>query len=52
MFRGSRLKVTVTDAQVTVTNETDVPAAITIHGKEYTVNGLSSVTAEGSSVTA
>ncbi|MNB78406.1 Maltose phosphorylase [compost metagenome] len=52
MFRGSRLKVTVTDAQVTVTNETDVPAALTIHGKEYTVNGLSSVTAEGSSVTA
>ncbi|WP_042201811.1 glycoside hydrolase family 65 protein [Paenibacillus camerounensis] len=52
MFRGSRLKVTVTDAQITVTNETDVPAALTIHGKEYTVNGLSSVTAEGSSVTA
>ncbi len=52
MFRGSRLKVNVTDAQVTVTNETDVPAALTIHGKEYTVNGLSSVTAEGSSVTA
>ncbi|MDF9841795.1 MULTISPECIES: glycoside hydrolase family 65 protein [unclassified Paenibacillus] len=52
MFRGSRLKVNVTDAQVTVTNETDVPAALTIHGKEYTVNGLGSVTAEGSSVTA
>ncbi|AIQ46151.1 maltose phosphorylase [Paenibacillus sp. FSL R7-0273] len=52
MFRGSRLKVNVTDAQITVTNETDVPAALTIHGKEYTVNGLGSVTAEGSSVTA
>ncbi|WP_342423704.1 glycoside hydrolase family 65 protein [Paenibacillus sp. FSL E2-0178] len=51
MFRGSRLKVTVTDVQVTVSNETDVPASLTIHGKEYTVNGLSSVTADGSSVT-
>lgn len=51
MFRGSRLKVTVTDVQVTVMNETDVPASLTIHGKEYTVNGLSSVTADGSSVT-
>ncbi|QUL56670.1 glycoside hydrolase family 65 protein [Paenibacillus tritici] len=51
MFRGSRLKVTVTDVQVTVSNETDVPASITIHGKEYTVNGLSSVTADGSPVT-
>ncbi|MNN72425.1 Alpha,alpha-trehalose phosphorylase [compost metagenome] len=52
MFRGSRLKVIVTDLQVTVVNETDVPAALTIHGKEYTVNGLSSVTAEGTPVTA
>ncbi|UQZ35838.1 family 65 glycosyl hydrolase [Paenibacillus sp. PK3_47] len=50
MFRGSRLKVNVTDAQVTVVNETDIPAPVTIFGKEYTVNGLSSVTAEGSSV--
>ncbi|MGN7760979.1 glycoside hydrolase family 65 protein [Paenibacillus sp. 22594] len=51
MFRGSRLKVNVTDAKVTVVNETDIPASITIHGKDYTVNGLSSVTSEGSSVT-
>ncbi|MCE3199935.1 glycoside hydrolase family 65 protein [Paenibacillus sonchi] len=51
MFRGSRLKVSVTDVQVTVVNETDIPASITIYGKDYTVNGLSSVTAEGSSVT-
>lgn len=51
MFRGSRLKIIVTDLQVTVINETDVPAALTIHGKEYTVNGLSSVTAEGTPVT-
>lgn len=51
MFRGSRLKVTVTDAQVTVSNETEVPAALTIHGKEYTVNGLGTVSAAGASVT-
>lgn len=50
MFRGSRLQVNVTDAQITVVNETDIPAAITIHGKEYTVNGLSSITAAGSSI--
>ncbi|MFC6652285.1 glycoside hydrolase family 65 protein [Paenibacillus rhizoplanae] len=51
MFRGSRLKVTVTDAQVTVSNETEVPASLTIHGKEYTVNGLGTVSAGGASVT-
>ncbi|MEK4044035.1 glycoside hydrolase family 65 protein [Paenibacillus sp. FSL H8-0048] len=51
MFRGSRLKVTVTDALVTVSNETEVPASLTIHGKEYTVNGLGSVSAGGASVT-
>ncbi|WP_379160667.1 glycoside hydrolase family 65 protein [Paenibacillus sp. sgz5001063] len=51
MFRGSRLKVSVTDVLVTVVNETDIPASITIHGKDYTVNGLSSVTSEGTSVT-
>ncbi|WP_340022343.1 glycoside hydrolase family 65 protein [Paenibacillus sp. FSL K6-1096] len=51
MFRGSRLKVTVTDAQITVSNETEVPAALTIHGKKYTVNGLGTVSAAGTSVT-
>lgn len=51
MFRGSRLKVSVTDAQVTVTNETDIPASITIYDQEYTVNGLSSITADSKSVT-
>ncbi|WP_339313345.1 glycoside hydrolase family 65 protein [Paenibacillus sp. FSL M7-0896] len=51
MFRGSRLKVTVTDAQVTVSNETEVPASLTIHGKEYMVNGLGTVSAGGASVT-
>ncbi|MNO56702.1 Maltose phosphorylase [compost metagenome] len=51
MFRGSRLKVSVSDSQVTVTNETDIPASITIYDKEYTVNGLSSITADSKSVT-
>ncbi|MFF2910099.1 glycoside hydrolase family 65 protein [Paenibacillus sp. NPDC057934] len=52
MFRGSRLLVSVTDTQVTVTNETDIPASLTIYGQEYTVNGLSSVTAQGTNITA
>ncbi|MFC3749193.1 glycoside hydrolase family 65 protein [Paenibacillus sp. GCM10012306] len=52
MFRGSRLLVSVTDTQVTVTNETDIPASLTIYGQEYTVNGLSNVTAQGTNVTA
>lgn len=51
-FRGARLKVIVTDAQVTVVNETDVPAAVTVYDTEYTVQGLGSITAGGSSVTA
>ncbi len=51
MFRGSRLKVNVTDTEVTVTNETEIPASITIYDQEYTVNGLSSITAQGSSIT-
>lgn len=51
MFRGSRLKVNVTDTEVTVTNETEIPASITIYDQEYTVNGLSSITAQGSPIT-
>jgi maltose phosphorylase len=51
MFRGARLKVSVSDVNVTVANETEVPALITIYDKEFTVNGLSSVTTQGSSVT-
>lgn len=51
MFRGARLKVSVTDLNVTVTNETEIPASIMIYDKEYTVNGLSSVTGQGTSVT-
>jgi len=51
MFRGARLKVSVSDVNVTVANETEVPALVTIYDKEFTVNGLSSVTTQGSSVT-
>ncbi|WP_410512104.1 glycoside hydrolase family 65 protein [Paenibacillus sp. BR2-3] len=52
MFRGARLKVSVTDLNVTVANETEIPALITIYDKEFTVNGLSSVTAQGNSALA
>lgn len=51
MFRGSRLQITVTDQSVTVTNETETPAALTIFDKEYTVNGLSTVSAQNVPVT-
>lgn len=44
MFRGSRLKVNVTDKDITVFNETDVQAAISLNGKEYNLNGMSDVT--------
>ncbi|AIQ12133.1 glycoside hydrolase family 65 protein [Paenibacillus durus] len=47
MFRSSRLKVTVTDQEITVANETEIPAAITIYDKEYTVGGLGTVTSQG-----
>ncbi|GGF73540.1 maltose phosphorylase [Paenibacillus albidus] len=52
MFRGARLNISVTDKQVTVANETGIPAQITIYDKEYTVDGKSSITAEGITVTA
>ncbi|AIQ63269.1 Maltose phosphorylase [compost metagenome] len=51
MFRGSRLQITVTDQSVTVTNETETPAALTIFDKEYTVSGLSTVSAQNVPVT-
>ncbi|WP_025689957.1 glycoside hydrolase family 65 protein [Paenibacillus zanthoxyli] len=46
MFRGSRLKVTVTDQEIIVANETEIPAAITIYDQEYTVGGLGTVTSQ------
>ncbi|MBY9080431.1 glycoside hydrolase family 65 protein [Paenibacillus sp. HN-1] len=51
MFRGSRLLITVTDQSVTVTNETETPAALTLFDKEYTVSGLGSVSAQNVPVT-
>ncbi|GAB6992175.1 glycoside hydrolase family 65 protein [Paenibacillus pini] len=43
MFRGSRLKVTVGEQDVTVTNETKIPAKVNVYGNSYTVGGLSHV---------
>ncbi|MNJ35358.1 Maltose phosphorylase [compost metagenome] len=43
MFRGARLNVSVTEDSITVTNETDTPAAIVIYDRSYTVSGLGEV---------
>lgn len=43
MFRGSRLKVNVTDKEIIVLNETDIPAAVSLNGKEYTIDGMGNV---------
>lgn len=43
MFRGSRLKVTVGEQDVTVANETETPAAINVYGQEYKLGGMSHV---------
>ncbi|WP_106770031.1 glycoside hydrolase family 65 protein [Paenibacillus faecalis] len=43
MFRGSRLKVNVTDKEIIVLNETDTPAAINLNGKDHTINGMGEV---------
>lgn len=49
MFRDSRLNVSVTDENIIVTNETDVPAAIRIYDSSYTVNGNGEVKVERAS---
>ncbi|AOZ92499.1 glycoside hydrolase family 65 protein [Paenibacillus crassostreae] len=43
MFRSSRLKVTVSEHDVTVLNETEAPANVNVYGNDYTVNGLSHI---------
>ncbi|UNK19005.1 glycoside hydrolase family 65 protein [Paenibacillus sp. N3/727] len=43
MFRGSRLKVNVTDKEIIVLNETDIPAVISLNGKEHTISGMGDV---------
>lgn len=41
MFRGATLKVHVGENSITVTNETDIPAAVRIYDESYTVEGHS-----------
>lgn len=50
MFRGARLKVSVSDRDITVSNETETPAAIRIHDRDYTVSGLGMIQVESASV--
>lgn len=50
MFRGARLNVSVTEDSITVTNETETPAAIVIYDRSYTVNGLGEIQYARSSV--
>lgn len=45
MFRGSRLKVNVTEGNITITNETETPAAVRIYDQSYTVEGLGELVA-------
>jgi maltose phosphorylase len=51
MFRGSRLKVSVTEEEVTVSNETETPASLRIFDKDFTLEGLSQVKIAGNTVT-
>ncbi|MNJ45097.1 Maltose phosphorylase [compost metagenome] len=50
MFRGARLNVSVTEDSITVTNETETPAAIVIYDRSYTISGLGEVQYARSSV--
>lgn len=45
MFRGSRLKVQVTDKETIIVNETDTPAVLNVSGKEYNIAGHGEVKA-------
>ncbi|HAF99199.1 glycoside hydrolase family 65 protein [Paenibacillus lactis] len=45
MFRGSRLKVQVTDKETIIVNETDTPAVLNVSGKEYGIAGRGEVKA-------
>lgn len=51
MFRGSRLKVNVTDNNVTVTNETETSVSIKVYDQSYTVSSLGEVQVLRSAVT-
>lgn len=48
MFRGATLKVSVGENSITVTNETDIPAAVRIYDESYSVEGHSEAVAERS----
>src|SRR5690606_1997372 len=50
MFRGPRLNVSVTEDSITVTDETETPAAIVIYDRSYTIGGLGEVQYARSSV--
>ncbi|GIP23455.1 glycoside hydrolase family 65 protein [Paenibacillus sp. J22TS3] len=50
MFRGARLKVSVSDRDITVSNETETPAAIRIYDRDYTVSGLGMIQVENAMV--
>ncbi|WP_068613702.1 glycoside hydrolase family 65 protein [Paenibacillus tuaregi] len=50
MFRGARLKVSVSDRDITVFNETETPAAIRIYDRDYTVSGLGMIQVENAMV--
>ncbi|MNH74717.1 Maltose phosphorylase [compost metagenome] len=52
MFRGSRLKVSVSDKDITVSNETETPAAIRIYDRDYTVSPLGMIQVESAVVNA
>lgn len=43
MFRGSRLKVSATDNNITVTNETDTTVSIKVYDQSYTLSGLGEI---------
>lgn len=51
MSRGSRLKVNVTDNNVTVTNETETSVSIKVYDQSYTVSRLGEVQVLRSAVT-
>lgn len=44
MFRGARLLIAVSDAEITITNETEVPAFLIVYGQDYTLDGLGCLT--------
>ncbi|USB33666.1 glycoside hydrolase family 65 protein [Paenibacillus sp. YPG26] len=52
MFRGSRLKVSVSDKDITVSNETETPAAIRIFDRDYTVSPLGMIQVDNTVVNA